>query len=147
MSVASHFYFSVRGRISRRSYWLFGFIPMACIGLVLGIGLGIARMYASPTTGLALALVMAFFVIWISVAVHAKRLHDIGLSAWWIVIFAFVSLVVAYATYSLFIAQISSLAIWMVVGTLPGTSGTNRFGPDPTRPQRQEHEGNSAQAA
>ena len=147
MSVVSDFYFSVRGRIGRRSYWLFGFIPMVCVGFVLGLGLGIARAYASPSTALVLLLVVAFFVIWISVAVHAKRLHDIGLSAWWIASFALVSFLVFYATFSPLVMQIASLAIWIVVGALRGTSGGNRFGPDPLQPQRQEHEGNSVRAA
>ena len=146
MSVFNDFYFSVRGRIGRRSYWLFGFLPIFLLGFAQSLGLGIARAYVSPLIGLGLVLAVTSFMVWISVAVHGKRLHDIGLSAWWIVVFTLGCLVVLYATFSPRIMQILSLAIWSVVGALPGTSGKNRFGPDPLQLQRQEHEGNGVRA-
>jgi len=138
-SFVSHFYFSMRGRTSRRLYWLFGFIPLVAGGFLSGIGLGIARTYVAPLAFLLAAVVLLFLMVWVSIALHAKRLHDIGLSGWWLIAVALASLAIAYFL-SPPVGQLSSLAMWVVIGAVPGAAGANRFGPDPTRLQSQEFE-------
>ena len=130
------FYFSVRGRISRRFYWLFGFVPLLVAGLVLALVLLAAQ--PDPSAGSPLLLfVAAVFAVWAGIAIYAKRLHDIGLSAWWIAIPLSLYMVVA-----LFVsppaARLLSFVVWIVLGLITGTKGANKFGPDPTRSREQQ---------
>ena len=60
---------------------------------------------------------LSLLMLWPSLAVCAKRWHDVDKSAWWILI----SLVP-------FVGGIIALVF---NGFIPGTPGTNRFGPPP----------------
>jgi uncharacterized membrane protein YhaH (DUF805 family) len=60
---------------------------------------------------------LTLLVIWPSLAVSIKRWHDRGKSGWWVLI-ALVPL-------------IGGLWALIETGFLPGTSGTNQYGPDP----------------
>jgi uncharacterized membrane protein YhaH (DUF805 family) len=89
-------------------------------------------------------------MIWINLAVTAKRLHDRDRNGWWAVaVFAINRL--SYLYYGLFfgvdisIAEelflallavaMSLLQTWVIIELffIAGTDGPNRFGPDPTR--------------
>jgi uncharacterized membrane protein YhaH (DUF805 family) len=95
-------------------------------------------------------------MIWINLAVTAKRLHDRDRNGWWsAAVFAVNRL--SYLYYSLFfglsfgvdisIAEelflalfavtMSLLQTWVIIELffIAGTDGPNRFGPDPTRDQ------------
>jgi uncharacterized membrane protein YhaH (DUF805 family) len=92
-------YASARGRASRAEYWWWVLFN-AAIQLLLGDG---------PLAALAvLALIVP------SIAVLVRRLHDLDRSAW-----------------SLLVALIPAvgLVILVVALALPGTSGSNRYGP------------------
>lgn len=69
-------------------------------------------------------LAVLVFDIWAGLGLAVKRFHDRDKSGWWILI------------------QLIPLvgAIWYIVetGFLPGTPGTNRFGPDPLLGSRSE---------
>src|SRR5215471_15928553 len=119
------FYFSVQGRTSRRIYWLFGFAVFFTVGVLLGIGIRIVGPYLPPLSLVLFILVFAFFAVWCSVAVHAKRLHDIGVSAWWMIAAWVIALAGTYFV-SVLVGQLSSLIIWMVIGAIPGTRGANK---------------------
>ncbi len=78
---------------------------------------------------------------WIFLATAIKRLHDRDRSGWWIVPFVFVPRLLFHFS-DLFPASswfapiewaISALWLWGLVElfVVPGTSGHNRFGPDP----------------
>ena len=119
---------SFQGRINRQSYWL-GAIVLAVIALVL-IGGAIAlfatftatdepgkyNMQMSPA-GWVISVVAYILIIWFSLAIQIKRWHDRDKSGWWVLI-ALVPVIGG---------------IWALVecGFLRGTSGANRFGPDP----------------
>ena len=133
-SFVGQFYFSVHGRVSRQFYWLFGVTGFVLLGILLGV---VLRVWGADVFAWALLLL----AVWTTIAIHAKRLHDIGLSGLWMVAAWAIVLVIAYLL-STGVAQLFSLAIWVVVGLVPGTPGINRFGPDPTRSRRsgdQEH--------
>ncbi|MHB0771293.1 DUF805 domain-containing protein [Bradyrhizobium sp. 5.13L] len=78
---------------------------------------------------------------WIFLATAIKRLHDRGRSGWWIIPFVFIpglfsqfSDLLPDANWTLaFSLTASTLWLWGLVDMfiLPGTSGHNRFGPDP----------------
>lgn len=101
--------FGFDGRIGRRTWWLWG------VGAMLGLGLyatvllrvaGVSAIYAEGVVNLLL--------VWPAVALSAKRWHDRGKSAWWVVV-----------------ALIPVIGwVWMVIenGCLRGDPLGNRYG-------------------
>ena len=106
--------FSFRGRISRKTFWLMQLL----VGAICGI-IGIVDPKALDfdfSDGPQYILTM-LVVVWVQLAVAAKRWHDWDKSALWILI----NLVPIIGT------------IWSFVelGFFKGTTGKNRFGLDP----------------
>lgn len=105
-------FFSFRGRLSRRQFWLYG--VLALLGLaVLGQGLlGIARVRAQTAD-----LIVNLLLVWPALAVSVKRWHDRDKSGWWVL----VNLVPVIGW------------IWALIdnGFRRGSAGPNRFGEDP----------------
>ena len=119
---------SFQGRINRQSYWM-GAIVLAVIAAVLIGGAfalfatftatdepGKYNMQMSPI-GWVISAVAYVAMIWFGLAIQIKRWHDRDKSGWWVLI-ALVPVIGG---------------IWALVecGFLRGTSGANRFGPDP----------------
>lgn len=98
-------YIDFNGRASRSEYWWFA---------LLGFGLSFI-----PVIGWILRLV----ILLPSLAVQVRRLHDMGRSAWWLL------LLVPPIT-------IIGVIVLLIMSIFPGTPGPNRYGPDPLRPQR-----------
>jgi uncharacterized membrane protein YhaH (DUF805 family) len=146
----SQMLFSFQGRINRKPWWLVGLAVMVTMVVVLIVtamfgGVGISS--DDPMGIIATLGVMAIFfflliipLIWIGLALGAKRLHDRNKSAWWLILFYLVpgildtignhlgdipSLVFSIAAFA--------LSIWGLVelGFLRGTVGPNQYGPDP----------------
>lgn len=103
-------YFSLEGRINRRTYWLGGVLPLCLVGLVGTVLLNIAGLPAERAEGLVNLL-----LLWPGVAVSAKRWHDRNRSAAWVLI-----VLVPVVGW-----------LWSLIdnGLLPGDAGDNRFGP------------------
>lgn len=101
-------------RIGRQSFWI-GHIVLIAVGAAAH--LVIAALFGTGHAAMALLGVISLILVYPSLAVDVKRLHDRGKSGWWILL--------------LLIPFIG--AVWFVVelGCLSGTPGTNRFGPDP----------------
>ena len=133
-SFIGHLYFSVRGRTSRRLYWQFGVTGFFLLGILLGV---VVRMAGSSVAPLVIFGALLPILVWGSIGLHAKRLHDISLSAWWMAAGSVVSLALAYFV-SFRAGQFCSFALWLVVGLVPGTPGANRFGADPNRSRMQD---------
>lgn len=108
--------FAVEGRATRFDYWVRWAVPYfigALIAAFLDDGLGTVN----PAGGLGVIMVIYFIAaIWPNLAVSIKRCHDRGRSGWFILV-----------------GLIPILNIWVLVelGFLRGTTGANRFGPDP----------------
>jgi len=95
--------------------------------------------------GILFLIILTFFIVtWFSaLAIGVKRLHDRDRSGWWILVFYFGPGVLAgleTSTEADFASLVLGLAafvvsIWGLVelGFLRGTSGPNRFGPDPLK--------------
>ena len=145
-------FFSFRGRINRAKYWLallvflIADIVLVLFGWVLGNGVVFQL--------LSFVVNLAVFIAGIAVCI--KRLHDRDRSGWWLSLFYFGPFVFvliggfifwaaadtvgmsaewSYLGLRLFILGGFALVIWgfVEIGCRRGTSGYNRFGPDPLK--------------
>jgi uncharacterized membrane protein YhaH (DUF805 family) len=118
-------YADFTGRARRSEYWLFTLfiIIVEVVYLVLlGITGGLGNSGQMNGAAMGLTGIYGIFILAIlipSIAVGFRRLHDTDRSAWWLLI--------------AFIPLIGSLAL-LIFYILPGTTGPNRFGPDPKAP-------------
>ena len=103
---------AVEGRINRAKFWIgltvLYFVPWLFVVVALLADTAILYWFA---------FVVGLLAIWPAIAVSVKRWHDRGKSGWWILI-GLVPLIGG---------------IWALIetGFLPGTPGTNEYGPDP----------------
>lgn len=111
------FLFSLKGRISRKQFWIFHLIVFAG-GLLLGMFTEVGSDMHEITRP---QLMFMIWIFWPSIAVQAKRWHDRNKSAWWLVI-NFIPI---------------AGPIWALIenGFLQGDPGENRYGPAP----KEEH--------
>ena len=134
------FLFSFRGRVNRAKYWLF---CLASVLLLFGGSALITRARALPIVMIVLSLGVIILAIALSVAnfaVGIKRLHDRDKSGWWFPFFVFgpaalsaINLVAGRHGSILLPLAGFAISLWGLVelGFLPGTEGTNSYGPDP----------------
>jgi uncharacterized membrane protein YhaH (DUF805 family) len=104
-------YAGFSGRARRTEYWMF-----ALVNLVVSLVLYILTFATHSGFFLVLVFLYGLAVLLPSLAVFVRRLHDIGMSAWWILI----SLVPLVGGIVLFVFSV-----------LPGNQGPNRYGDDP----------------
>ncbi|WP_166212773.1 DUF805 domain-containing protein [Cognatiluteimonas telluris] len=104
-----------QGRARRKEYWMYTLfnvlvlVVLSILDRVLGL--------ASETYGIGpLYVLYALAVLIPGLAVGVRRLHDIDKSGWWMLI--------------AFIPLIGGIVL-LVFAVMEGTSGSNRFGPDP----------------
>lgn len=118
------------GRISRRTWWLQYFLPLAALGVLatiadIALGFGAARGETTETSASFfvsfgwITLVVALATLVPALTSQAARLHDRGLSAWWLLLHL--------------LPVIGQLALLILVGFLPGDQGANDYGPAPDR--------------
>jgi uncharacterized membrane protein YhaH (DUF805 family) len=111
------FLFSFRGRISRYQYWVQFFLPYLLLLVALTVVDLATGLYDSQTgTGL-LSSIFSLVALWPSLAIAVKRCHDRDRSGW----FLLISLIPIIGVIWLFVE----------LGCLRGSIGSNRFGPDP----------------
>jgi uncharacterized membrane protein YhaH (DUF805 family) len=121
--------FSFQGRVGRKPFWL-TLLAVTVIAVVLNIlafgaalaGAGMSADPAGASSGGALGgiamvvvLVVSLVLVWVGLAVQAKRWHDQDKSAWWILINL--------------VPGVGGLITLVMCGFLEGTAGVNRFGP------------------
>lgn len=117
--------FSFQGRVNRAKFWLIHLAMWVVMIVVVGATLGGAVMSSDPAAALAsvgvvaglVLLVVYVLMIWISLALAAKRWHDRNKSAWWILI--------------ALVPVVGGLWFLIECGFLKGTTGANKFGADP----------------
>lgn len=101
-----------RGRIARGTWWLYGVLLPLGLGVLLHALLGIARIRAEFAEH-----VVNVLLLWPTLAVSIKRWHDRNHSGWWVLV--------------VLVPVVGLLVTLVVNGCLPGTRGSNRFGPEP----------------
>jgi uncharacterized membrane protein YhaH (DUF805 family) len=81
--------FSFRGRLNRKSYWMTVIVTMAIILLLLLLALIMIReqRFEFAVFTVIILLILYIPLIWIGLAIGAKRLHDRDKSAWWLLVF------------------------------------------------------------
>ena len=144
-------YATFGGRAPRAEYWWF-YLGTVVVGFLVQL---IDRMLGTEDT-IGAIFNLALLVPWIAVTV--RRLHDTDRSGWWLLAFvapiAVVGCVAALGalneTYrnttaaSFTVGLIAILAVlgavitFLVFMVLPGTEGSNRYGPDPYGPNELE---------
>jgi uncharacterized membrane protein YhaH (DUF805 family) len=116
--------FSFEGRVGRATYWYF-VLAIVVLFAVLGAVFGMSMVSVNPETGQAVASgsggmilgLVSLLILWPSLAITAKRWHDVDKSAWWILI----GLVPA----------VGGIVALVFNGFIAGTPGPNRFGAAP----------------
>jgi uncharacterized membrane protein YhaH (DUF805 family) len=117
--------FSFEGRINRAKFWLV-LLGIAVVEIiVLGATGGSAYLTATDPTMVMQSMSSTGYIpfiifiplFWLGLAVNVKRWHDRDKSGWWVLINL--------------VPVIGGLWSLIETGFLPGTRGSNRFGPDP----------------
>ena len=140
-------YFSFHGRANRARYWLTGF---SIFGILLVAALVAVPLTSIPVLGILVALPLFAVILGAvvaSLANGARRLHDRGKSAWWLLVFQGVPALFSALRGLVTLGGGADAAgpaallglitvgfwIWALVelGILKGTVGPNRFGEDP----------------
>jgi uncharacterized membrane protein YhaH (DUF805 family) len=131
--------FSFSGRVNRAPYWLAGVLTYLCLMGLVWVAIGLAF---AGRIGATVVLVVAILValVWVGLALAAKRLHDRDKSAWWLLLFYLGPVLLngwgrhAVSGGRVILGLIAfAISIWALVelGFLRGTPGENRYGPDP----------------
>jgi uncharacterized membrane protein YhaH (DUF805 family) len=98
------------GRSSRREYWMFILVNFL-ICLLIEVVEAVLQMPSGTIT-----FFYALFICIPSLALQIRRLHDIGMSAWWVLLY--------------FIPFIGGV-ILLICNVIDGQMGANRYGLDP----------------
>src|SRR5437764_4326456 len=108
------FLFSAQGRIRRYQFWMHWVLPLIVTFLVLSLVLNLAIRDSLVPTIILLLLELA--ILWPAIVLYIKRAHDRGRSGWFVLLFL-----------------VPLLNFWPLIELLlvRGTTGANRFGPDP----------------
>lgn len=107
-------YANFSGRAPRSEFWWFYLLSSVLVAILLLIAFA-----AEPIVGMVFLVIVSVALILPSLAVMVRRLHDTNHSAWWLL--------------WLLLSWIGGLVL-LIVMTLPGTQGPNRYGPEPGLP-------------
>jgi uncharacterized membrane protein YhaH (DUF805 family) len=141
--------FAFNGRINRAKYWLA--ISIFFIWIATSICAIALSSFVFPAVGLIypLAIIAVIPIFVTGIAIGIKRLHDRDKSGWWLLLFYVVPNIfekigdgfdkvpdesVSSSLSAVFFYICSfAISVWAFVeiGCLRGTTGPNRYGPDP----------------
>jgi uncharacterized membrane protein YhaH (DUF805 family) len=124
------------GILALRKYrraWLVWGIVYALLLLMLAL-LGLV-----PIAAIGLGFIAVILALNSNIAIANKRLHDLGWSGWWQLVFwggqGAINIVARYAGSHSIVLEFGSLALFVamvvIFGCLRGTEGPNKYGPDP----------------
>jgi uncharacterized membrane protein YhaH (DUF805 family) len=141
MNVFAWFFLSLHGRVSRQEFWL-GYFGLVVIALILVHALphpdggtyfppgDTPDNETWPDELLGWPEFISLALTWPVIAIYAKRLHDLNLSARWLLLLPAVTFMAGMSELTRL--QIVAYGLLLVLlGFLPGSAGPNRFGEDP----------------
>lgn len=123
-------YATFSGRASRSEYWwfqLFYWIALVVVGILT---VALAAVFDANETSLFIFIPIGLLVLALLlpvIALQVRRFHDRDMSGWWYLGAVIVGNVP-------FVGILVWIAVF-VISCLKGTDGSNRFGPDPLRPE------------
>ncbi|MYA71637.1 phosphate ABC transporter permease subunit PstC [Candidatus Poribacteria bacterium] len=107
--------FSFKGRINRTTWWMMQLLTLPIFIIASVITYNAYTVLSMPiliTSVYLIPIVLILVLIWVSLAVTTKRLHDRDKSGWWLLI-NFIPIIAMFE-----------------LGFIKGTRGDNRFGAD-----------------
>lgn len=109
--------FSFEGRVGRKTWWLtmLGICAVVIVAQVL-MGVLAAMSETAGLIGAIVALVVCLALLVPSLAISAKRWHDLDKSGWWLLL-GFI--------------PVANLYAFVMTGFIKGTEGRNQYGEDP----------------
>jgi uncharacterized membrane protein YhaH (DUF805 family) len=129
------YFFSFKGRIRRLEFWLGYAWIFALVAssrspffYVFRAAHGMHTPREAKLAVISYIWIIALISTWPVAAIYAKRLHDVGVSAWWLIAAPLV-LLILQSTNSI-LSFLIPILIPLVIGLLPGTPDANRFGDD-----------------
>ncbi len=158
---ARHFLFGLRGRLGRRGFWLYLAIALPLLAVLLvafwAYSLSLPGAYENggptpfPSDPLGIVLAVVFFgllglILIAGACVAVRRLHDRDKAWWWLLLVIALNSLFGWGAYladtgvnaalgSVLRLGSAGLLLWAFteLALLRGTSGPNRFGPDPLK--------------
>jgi uncharacterized membrane protein YhaH (DUF805 family) len=112
-------YAEFNGRARRREYWMFALVNMVIILAVEAVSFGMLTATKSSAFGFLLGGLMILYCLAVlipSLSVAVRRLHDIGMSGWLLLI--------------CLVPGIGGLVL-LVLFLLDSNPGPNQYGPNP----------------
>src|SRR5262245_17686499 len=133
---------SFNASLNRKPYLTMVISTTLVFILLLLLALATIREYGLEFLLVTIAIIVVLYIplIWIGLALGAKRLHDRDKSAWWLLVFYALPTILSTAAdrtedVQFIILHLISfgITVWAFVelGCLRGTIGPNRYGPDP----------------
>lgn len=128
-------FMSFHGRAQRQDYWIIQlFLNALLVGLSL-CWLSIVEAVFDGNAGSALVLFspLYLFILWALIALQVRRLHDLNLSGFWVLLpvpLALVEGIVAAGSPTKPVLLIATMLLALTL-ILDGTRGPNKFGADP----------------
>lgn len=133
-------FFTYKGRLNRKPYWIKTLIVL--VVLFVGVGIGSTMVFSGMMIpGLIVGAIIAIPAIIASIMIALRRLHDRNKSWWWLLLYYVVpnglqglgETMGATGLGSIPMIISFGISIWALVdlGFLKGTDGPNDYGPDP----------------
>ena len=120
ISKARWLLFSIRGRINRKTFWYLSPLCFLLPYLMLALPYIIDYLLGSDFLALLLFVFFECLFIYVFSVIILKRLHDVN-----------VGFIVLIFLFPMIVIPRSFFVLMILLGALPGTKGSNRFGPEP----------------
>jgi len=139
------YFFSFKGRIPRKHYWISTLVIISLAILAFAIGFGLLELGIGMVAAFALPAILFAVIVVASFSIGLRRLHDRNKGWRWLIPFYILPTILdaerlGLAANSLLFWVVTAiglgLSIWALVdlGFLRGTDGPNEYGEDPLNP-------------
>ena len=135
------------GRLNRKSFLVqVCFVILLQLTLALFLVLGVDELFSFGI--FKYTIFFLYFLLWLAIiwrwfVIYVKRLHDLGLSGWWLLVIVGIGVLSSIPDLTSIpflraIAPFSTLVLLFLLLLWPGQKGENRFGPDPLAAKKEK---------